>query len=98
MGYAELNVGLEALVGLLSEFGKGNIVDPRAERGGLLPPLEKGLRLCSPRTDRFPVLLLPPSLVGMACLETIPFRESRGGDVEIHPMSALRLRPATAAY
>ena len=51
MGNAELNVGLEALAGLLSEFGKGNIVDARAERGGL----ERHARKLSESWDhRFP--------------------------------------------
>jgi hypothetical protein len=51
MGNAGLDVGLKALAGLLHEFGKGSIIDPRAEREGL----ERHAKELSERwEDRFP--------------------------------------------
>ena len=51
MGNAGLAVGSEALAGLLDQFGKGNIVDPRLEREGL----ERHARELTQRWDhRFP--------------------------------------------
>ncbi|MHC4697286.1 MAG: hypothetical protein ACYTFA_11135 [Planctomycetota bacterium] len=51
MGNAGLDVGLKALAGLLHEFGKGRIIDPRVEREGL----ERHAKELSERwEDRFP--------------------------------------------